>query len=169
MGRFRYLLAMEKYTLCCPLAVERKFSKSSVKPNPQVLLEELPKYSRPLASGEKRYKPWPKAWDFPPTWPLNPALGLPATFYGTFYSPFSNIVCSCSSFLRLVNFPPVNQQITINNIEVTGKSLNCLCDIFFDASFFAGRNTLLSSSQISIIFTNAGTISNSRCDIWTPQ
>jgi hypothetical protein len=101
--------------------------------------------------------------------PQTDGSGTIALFYGSTFSPFSSLVASCSNMFSLINFTAVNQNIVLSNMSVSAVALNYLSDISFNVQFSTSRLNLMTSSQITIKFTNALTTALSSCAVWTPQ
>lgn len=101
--------------------------------------------------------------------PQTDGSGTIAAFYGSTFSPFNSLVASCNSIFSLINLAAVNQNILVSNIAVTAVALNYLSDISFNVQFSPSRLNLMTSSQITIKFTNAVTTGLSSCAVWTPQ
>lgn len=101
--------------------------------------------------------------------PQTDSMGISSKFYGVLYSPFSGTAETCSNLLSLSNLAPINQNIVLSNISVSGIALNYYSDVIFDVQFSNSRIVLLPTSTITIQFTNIITTFKTSCLFWTPQ
>jgi len=111
----------------------------------------------------------PYSYSYKVLLPQTDGTGSIPLFYGVLFSPYSSIISSCSNIFNLMTLSALNQSIAVSNITISGIVLNYLCDISFDVQFSTSRINLMTSSQITIQFTNAVTTSLTSCSIWTPQ